>query len=83
MVNREFILRVIAIVIAVIGLWVLLQTPTLALEAGTAFVQRQGGSASTDTYLAVIQLTGQAHSLLGAVLLGVGLVSAIRRFDHA
>jgi hypothetical protein len=82
-VNRELILRVIAIVIAVAGLWVLLQTPTLAFDAGTAFLQRQGGSASTDTYLALVQLSGRTYSLLGAVLLGVGLVSAIRRFDDA
>ena len=72
------VVRVLAIVLALVGLWLLVQSPLLGLEAAGDFLRRQGGSAHGDDYRAVLEAYAAMYRLLGAVLLGVGAATALR-----
>ena len=74
----RMVVRVLAIVMALVGLWLLVQSPLLGLEAAGDFLRRQGGSASTDVYHAVLEAYAAMYRLLSAVLLGVGAATALR-----
>jgi hypothetical protein len=69
--------RLAALVAAVTGLVILLQSQDIALGIANSWLQRQGG-ADTQTYLSVLQSYGELYRLLGAVLLAVGLFHGLR-----
>lgn len=70
------VVRIVGILLALVGLVLLLSNVSLTQSAGAAIMQRNGGSMSTDIYLAEMQAAGAAYRWLGAVLLAVGLLRA-------
>jgi UPF0716 family protein affecting phage T7 exclusion len=75
------ILRVVAFVVAVVGVWLLLASPALTEAAGQAILARHGGSMDTNLYLAQMQAATDSYRVIGGVLLGVGLFRGLQPYE--
>ena len=75
--TRSVTILGISLVLTLIGLWLLVQSPSLARAAADGLTRSSGGALDTNTYLATLSASAAAYRLLGGVLLGVGLVRAL------
>jgi hypothetical protein len=75
---RAKIFRIVAIVVALVGLGLLLASPSLGEAAGLAILARHGGGMDTSLYLSQMEAAISSYRLVGAVLLGVGLLRALQ-----
>ena len=75
---RQEVLRAIAVIVAVIGVWVLLQGPEMGMSAANGFLRQRGGSMDTATFLVVARGYIDSYLILGGVMLGVGAFVALR-----
>ena len=72
------IFRVVAVLVALAGLGLLLASPSLGEAAGQAILARHGGSMDTNLYLSEMQAAISSYRIIGAILLGVGLLRALQ-----
>ncbi len=77
MLNRQLLLRGISLVVALVGLWVLLQSPSLAQDAANATLRSHGGGMDTNQYIAILYAYSGAYALAGGILLGIGTLRAL------
>lgn len=63
--------RAIPVVVAIIGLWLLVQSTSLGLGAAESMVSA-ATSMPTEQFLRLLDAQAAAYRLLGAVLLGAG-----------
>jgi hypothetical protein len=68
-------IRIVALVVAAIGVWLLLQGPELGTRAADALLTRAGGM-DTGKYLALVEGFVSAYRWLGAILTALGLYRA-------
>jgi hypothetical protein len=74
---RNIWMRALALVVGAIGLFLLLQSTGLGLAAANDLLRAAGGM-QEDRFLAILAAWTETYRLLGAVLLGVGLLSALQ-----
>jgi hypothetical protein len=68
--------RLVPIVVALAGVWLLVQSASMGLSAAEAMVP-VGGGMQTEQFLHLVDAQTAAYRLLGAVLLGVGTARAL------
>ena len=73
---RTYLPGVLALAVAMIGLFLLLQSTRLGLASADDLLRAAGGM-DQDRYLALLAASTETFRLLGAVLLGVGLFRAL------
>ncbi len=73
------VLRIVAILVALVGLLLVLQSTLLGLNAANSFLRSQGGSMDAANFRSVMDGAIASYPLLGAVLLGVGLFHALQQ----
>lgn len=73
------IFRIISIIIAFIGLWLLLKSPNMGIDSADAFLRNIGGRMETSKYLIILESYVAAYRLTGVILLGTGCFCSIRR----
>lgn len=74
-------LRIVALVVAALGIWLLLSSPEMGVRAADAVLSRAGGM-DTGKYLALVEGSVSAYRWLGVVLAAVGLYRASAGFDR-
>jgi hypothetical protein len=70
------LLRGISILIALVGLWLLIQSASIGLGAADAMVSARG-SVPAEQLLRLVDAQTAAYRLIGAVLLGVGTARSL------
>ena len=78
MATKRILILGLTLIMALIGLWLALQSPTLARGAADSLLRSSGGSMATETYLALLASYAAAYRLVGAVLLAVGSFFALQ-----
>lgn len=73
------IATVVAVLVALVGLWLVLQSTTLGLSTANSFLRSQGGNMDAANFRSVMEGAMASYRLLGAVLLGVGTFRALQQ----
>ena len=74
--SRESLRIIISTAVALVGLWVLVQSPTMGMDAANGYLRAQGGSMDTAGFIAVAASYMESYRWLGAILLAVGAYRA-------
>ena len=69
--------RVASVILALVGLFVLLQSTQMGINGSNVLLQKQGGGMETSMFIAVRQAAMETYRLIGAILLGVGAFCAL------
>ncbi len=77
--SLDRVIRLVAILVALVGLWILLESPSMGMGAANGFLRSRGGSMDTATFLAVAQAQMDSYRVLGGILLAVGSFRALQR----
>lgn len=72
-------LRIISILISIIGLVLVLKSPTLGSESANTLLRSAGGSMDTSKFMVHLEAYTVSYRLIGGILLGVGLFHALRK----
>jgi hypothetical protein len=75
----RFVGLVAALVVAVVGLGIVLFSPTFGQQLADAALREAGGSMDARRYEIVMQLNAEAFRIVGAILLAVGAFVGLRR----
>lgn len=71
--------KLIPLIIAVIGLWLLLNSPKLGSNSVSSWVRSVGGSAGSQEYLQMLKGYINAYQMVGGIFLLTGLFSLFKR----
>ncbi len=74
--TSTILFRVLALVIAVVGAWLLLQSATLGEQSATAILIRSTGGMDAAKYLSLVEGAIAGYRWLGGILVAVGLYRA-------
>ncbi|MED1382863.1 hypothetical protein COL41_10765 [Bacillus mycoides] len=77
MMTKSNVVEIISALVAIIGVYVLINAPEMGSKATSESVAEQGGHMDTSTYLALLQGYGNSYTILGATCLFMGLLSLI------
>ncbi len=77
MLSSERLRIIISTAVALVGLWILVQSTTMGMGAANGYLRSQGGSMDTATFLAVAVSYMESYRWLGAILLAVGAFRAL------
>ncbi|MGG0649829.1 hypothetical protein ABE083_23855 [Bacillus mycoides] len=77
MMTKSNVVEIISALVAIIGVYILINAPEMGSEAAGRSITEQGGHMDTSTYLALLQGYGNSYTILGATCLFMGLLSLI------
>ncbi|HFK1709509.1 MULTISPECIES: hypothetical protein [Bacillus cereus group] len=77
MMTKSNVVEIISALVAIIGVYVLINAPEMGSKATSESVADQDGHMDTSTYLALLQGYGNSYTILGATCLFMGLLSLI------
>ncbi len=72
------VFRIVGLVVALAGLVLLLESPSLGEAAGQAILAQHGGGMDTTAWLAQTESVLSSYRVIGGILLGVGLFRALQ-----
>ncbi|MCL4441713.1 MAG: hypothetical protein M1609_14315 [Firmicutes bacterium] len=76
--KKEYMFTIACVTIALIGLWVLLKSPSLGNDAVSQFLRvEMGGSGATSSLNILLEQYIAAYRLAGGILLGGGFFGTI------
>ena len=78
----QLLFRVVPLVVAGIGAWLLLQSPDMGLRAAGGILTRYGGGMNTDQFLLLVEGSIGAYRWLGAIMVGVGAYRFLRYLEY-
>ena len=73
----ETVSLAISVVVVLVGLYLLVQSTSIGLDAANAMLRANSGTMATEQFLRLIDAQTAAYRLLGGVLLGVGAARAL------
>jgi hypothetical protein len=77
--NKTILIKkIIPVVIAFIGLWILLKSTIWGLNSANDYLRSVGGSMDSSQFAVIRESFMVSYRLLGSVLLGVGTFVSIR-----
>lgn len=75
MIKKSIIPIAFSILVSIVGTYILVKAPDMGSNSADKYVSNSGGDLDTNTYLVMVQSYVHSYSLLGGILLFIGLLS--------